>query len=133
MLWMSVLDEAISRVTENPAKTSSAIESQKLREREKRTRATPKQLQATAIHPGRPLTLFLVASMIAPQRAPTPGAPISRPSPLAPPCSTWSAKTGISTTHGVAIKLMSPNNSMSARTGAVRVTKRKPSMVFREP
>src|SRR5947209_18478221 len=42
MLWMSVLDEAISRVTENPARTRSAMESQRLREREKRTRATPK-------------------------------------------------------------------------------------------
>ena len=51
--------------------------------------------------------------------------------PAAPPPSTWSAKTGISTAYGMPTTLTSPSSSSSARTGGFARTKAKASAIAR--
>ena len=67
------------------------------------------------------------ASDSAETRAPTPDAPISKPSVAGPPCSTWEAKIGINTTNGMPIRLTSAKSSRMVRTGAKPETYAQPS------
>jgi len=107
-------------------------DSQNVRDAEKPISATPKVADAVATHRPSPRTPLRRTSDSAPASAPSPDAPIKRPRPLAPPWRIDSANTGISTEYGMPAKLMTPSRMSSARTGAVRATKRKPSAVSRQ-
>ena len=97
MVWISVLEDAICSIMQNPAGTRSAAESQKLRDDANRTRAAPKPPHEYATQRPSPRTPVREANVSAASRAPTPVALIRIPRPRAPPCRIRSANTGMST------------------------------------
>ncbi len=94
---MRVLDEAICTISENPTGMRSVAESQNERESEKRMRLVPNPAEESATQRPSPCTSRRVASVSAPASAPTPVAPIRRPSPFTPPWRIRSAKIGMRT------------------------------------
>ena len=129
--WISVFDEAISTIIDAPTGISSSADSQKIRDEENAISARPNEPDATATHRPRPRTPLRRTSDSAPPSAPSPDAPMSSPRPRAPPCKMFSANTGINTEYGIPAKLITPSRMRSARTGAVRMTNWKPSIVSR--
>ena len=81
------------------------------------TSPSPKTAAANGIMRISPRTLLRAASDSAEISAPTPIAPIRKPSVCGPPCSTLAAKIGISTTNGMPIRLTTANNSRIVRMG----------------
>src|SRR5215813_4787394 len=97
MAWINVLEDDICNIMQNPTGSSNAVESQKMREKENKSRLHPKPAQENATQRPKPLTPVREASVKAPSNAPTPVAPMRMPKPFGPPCSTLSANIGIST------------------------------------
>ena len=135
MLWIRVLDEAICTIMQNPTGVSKIADSQNVRDKENKTRLTPKPPQARITHVPRPRTPARPARVTAPSRAPIPEKPIKIPSPLGPPFKIWSAKIGMSTEYGIPIRLTTPSSNSRARTGFVCSTNSNPSTMasIRDP
>ena len=95
-----VLLAAIPCIMPTPAISAVTIESQNQCESPKPIRPMLKMTAAMGMPRMRPRTFLRAASDKADASAPTPIAPIRNPSVCGPPCSTWAAKMGISTTHG---------------------------------
>src|SRR5215831_8276896 len=108
MLWISVLDDAIWTIIENPTGSSSKVENQKFRESENNIRLAPKPAQASITQLPSPRTPCLPASTAAPSNAPIPDEPIRTPRAFGPPFKILSANIGIRTEYGIPIRLTTP-------------------------
>ena len=117
MVCITVLLPAMPCIMPMPATKTMTMESQKLRDNPKPISPTPKTAAAMGIILTNPRTLLRAASASADTSAPTPIAPIRKPSVCGPPCSTLAAKMGMSTTNGIPIRLTTANKSRIVRTG----------------
>ena len=93
------------------------MESQKTCDKPKPISPRPKTAAAMGIIRTSPRTLLRAASESAETSAPTPMAPIRKPSVCGPPCSTRAAKIGISTTKGMPIRLTRAKSNRMVRMG----------------
>jgi len=97
---MRVLAVAMNSIWQTPAPYSAASDSQKLR---LTLKSSSISVQATLYQNWRrPLTWGTTTSESAPDSAPRPSAAIRKPKPVAPTCSTFSAKSGISVSRFMA-------------------------------
>ena len=117
MVCKIVLLAAIPIILAKPPTVNIPIDIHNAPDHEKASKLSPNTPVVRAINRPKPSTVLRTASNSAPISAPRPIAPVNKPWVSGPPCSTFTANTGIKALSDIAVRLIVAKSNRIARMG----------------